>query len=187
VALSAEETALLVPFPELETKLAAHRVLDPSASFGLPPHITLLYPFAPIGELDEASRSRLTVLFANAEPIRVEFAETAWFGDDVVWLAPEPAEPFVALTKAIFRLFPDYPPFRGAFDSIVPHVTIGDNTVGAGRATSLAALKAAEAAVSAVLPLSAVADRVLLMAGERRPDGWRVVSEFALKAPSWWP
>jgi 2'-5' RNA ligase len=183
VALTAEETALLVPFPELEATLAAHRRLDPSASFGVPPHITLLYPFAPLAELDDLSRARLGALFARQEPIRVDFQRTAWFGDDVVWLAPEPSEPFVRLTSEIFDAFPDYPPFRGAFDTVVPHLTIGDNGEGAGRTSSLGALKAAEQAVSALLPLSATADRAYLMAGERRPGGWRMVGEFALRAP----
>lgn len=40
------------------------------------------------------------------------------------YLAPEPAEPFVALTQRLAKAFPDFPPFAGAFDTIVPHLTI---------------------------------------------------------------
>jgi len=29
-----------------------------------------------------------------------------------------------ALTDAIFRAFPDYPPFEGKFPTVVPHVTV---------------------------------------------------------------
>src|SRR5690349_14076309 len=42
----------------------------------------------------------------------------------VAYLAPEPAAPFVALTRNLVRSFPDYPPFRGEFESIVPHLTV---------------------------------------------------------------
>ena len=41
-----------------------------------------------------------------------------------MYLAPDPAAPFSALTDGIFRAFPDYPPFEGKFDTVVPHVTV---------------------------------------------------------------
>ena len=46
----------------------------------------------------------------------------------VVWLAPEPAEPFIALTELLAAAFPDHPPYEGAHDEIVPHLTLGLGT-----------------------------------------------------------
>jgi hypothetical protein len=41
-----------------------------------------------------------------------------------LYLAPDPDGPFSALTDAVHRAFPDYPPFAGKFDVVVPHVTV---------------------------------------------------------------
>jgi hypothetical protein len=43
-----------------------------------------------------------------------EFAATAWFGEEVVWLAPRPDERFRALTQAVSAAFPGYLPYGGA-------------------------------------------------------------------------
>ena len=42
----------------------------------------------------------------------------------VLYLAPEPAAPFVELTQAIAARWPDHQPYGGEFDSVVPHVTV---------------------------------------------------------------
>ncbi len=44
------------------------------------------------------------------------FGRREWFGEDVPWLAPEPDEPFRDLTAAVWRAFPEQPPYGGAFD-----------------------------------------------------------------------
>ena len=41
-----------------------------------------------------------------------------------LYLAPDPGEPFATLMDRIFRAFPDYPPFEGKFETVVPHVTV---------------------------------------------------------------
>jgi 2'-5' RNA ligase superfamily len=47
--------------------------------------------------------------------------------DTVVWLAPQPAEPFIALTTLLQHAFPQLPRYRGWFGpDVIPHVTIGD-------------------------------------------------------------
>ena len=40
------------------------------------------------------------------------------------WLHPEPSWPFVDLTAAVVGRYPDHPPYEGAHDEIVPHLTI---------------------------------------------------------------
>jgi len=41
-----------------------------------------------------------------------------------LYLAPDPGEHFSALTDGIYDAFPDYPPFEGKFETVVPHVTV---------------------------------------------------------------
>jgi len=177
---NAEESALLVPLPELEGALGPYRRLDPAAGFGVPPHVTLLLPFVPIDRLRPDDRTALGELFGSVRAFDCRFEQLSWFGDDVLWLVPEPKAVFVELTTRIWQRFPDNPPYGGAFAEIVPHLTIGDGSAAAGGRVTAAELREAEAGVSRLLPLRATADRALLMAGRREPNGWRVIEEFAL-------
>ena len=97
---------------------------------GVPAHITLLFPFIPRDELDETTFKQLAALFA-AEP-RFEFslARTARF-PGVLYLAPEPAERFSALIERLTAAYPAYPPYEGAHETVVPHLTVaeGDDAV----------------------------------------------------------
>ena len=45
--------------------------------------------------------------------------------EEHVWLAPEPSERFVALTELTAARFPDWPPYDGAFEEVIPHLTVG--------------------------------------------------------------
>jgi hypothetical protein len=42
----------------------------------------------------------------------------------VLYLAPEPAQPFVDLIQALVTAFPNHPPYDGAHETIVPHATV---------------------------------------------------------------
>ena len=105
------------------------------------------------------------------------FARTSWFGEDVLWLAPEPDQPFRALTTALHAAFPQHPPFGGSYPDVVPHLTIGDRPPG-GPVT----LQAAEADVRAALPVRPLVSRPWLMTGTPAPASWRVSAELPLGA-----
>jgi len=99
------------------------------------------------------------------------FTEVRWFGEEAVWLAPEPVESFRALTAALWRRFPDHPPYGGRFPDVVPHLTIGTAASG-----DLAGMRRA----GERLPVHARVDRVALLAGTEAPDSWHTVAEFPL-------
>ena len=61
------------------------------------------------------------------QPFDYVLARPERFGSDVLYLAPEPSGPFRDLIKVLSKEFPDYPPYEGAHDDIVPHVTVADN------------------------------------------------------------
>ena len=102
------------------------------------------------------------------------FSRTQWFGQDVLWQDPEPPRPFIDLTAAAWEAFPHHPPYGGAHDHVVPHLTIAER--------SLSAVKTAEQAVQTGLPLSTHIEGVLLIAGTQAPNSWRVLHEFRLRA-----
>ena len=109
------ETAIVALVPELEA-------LVPTGTRGMPPHVTLLYPFAEddaVGPLLEDVAGVLA-RFASFE---VSFVEVRRW-PETLYLEPDPAGAFVELTNALVAAFPDYPPYGGAHDDIVPHLTV---------------------------------------------------------------
>jgi 2'-5' RNA ligase len=172
----ATHSAVIVPVPALEPAVSEHRrQLDVAASWGVPAHVTVLYPFVSPPEIDAALLDRLELALRSATPFDCTFARVDWFGEDVVWLAPEPDRPFRELTKAVWAAFPECPPYGGVFDEIVPHLTVGERRRG-----TLAELRAAQAAVTAHLPIRTRIDHVRLIAGTQARDSWATVREFGL-------
>jgi len=171
------ETALIVPIPAAERVVAEHRLLlDPAAAWGVPAHITILFPFLPPSRLTHRVVKRLDLALRSVAPFGCVLSRTSWFGEDVLWLAPNPDDSFRRLTTAVWHAFPECPPYQGAHQDPVPHLTIGDRRGGA----SVDALKSAETAVIFGLPILAAVDAVLLMEGTREPGSWRSVREFPL-------
>lgn len=146
---------------------------DPAARQGMPPHVTLLYPFVPMPLFGDEHRARLAAVTAGFAPLKLSFARLARF-PQVLWLAPDPEPPVLALIAAICAAFPDYPPYGGQFDSVVPHVTLAQ--AGEERLDLLAA--AMQERFSQ--PVSATVSAVSLFATTRRR--WREAERFTLGA-----
>ena len=103
------QSALLVPVFNADAVFGAVRErLDPAAKRGVPAHITVLYPFLAPEALDPAVLSELRSFFAAHASFRFSLSRTAWFGDSVLWLAPEPDAPFRVLTDAVAARWPDH-------------------------------------------------------------------------------
>lgn len=170
------QTAVLVLVPEAEPVVAQHRAhLDGASARGVPAHVTVLHPFVDPDQVDAQVLERLAAVVSTVPAFDVVFRRTAWFSDDVLWLAPDPARPFRDLTAAVVAAFPDHPPYAGAFDGSTPHLTVGERRLG-----DVAALQRAERDVSASLPLHAHVDRVCLFAGADAPDSWSILHEVRL-------
>jgi hypothetical protein len=119
-------TALVALVPEAEPIVGRWRPeLDPSARLGMPPHITVLYPWAPLEQLTDADLAELAGIAASVPAFAIELGEIQRF-PQTLFLAPHPADPFVRLTTAVQRRWPDYEPYSGRFASIEPHLSIGD-------------------------------------------------------------
>ena len=111
-------TALVIPVP-----VADRLVRRDARARGLGAHITVLYPFIDSRKLVEAMDVALAECFAAAEPFDFVLRDVQRF-PSVVYLAPDPADPFVALTHAVVERWPERLPYEGRFGSVVPHLTV---------------------------------------------------------------
>src|SRR5262249_6512623 len=120
------ESAIIVPIAVPATISRLRERMDPSAAAGVPAHVTLLYPFMPVDGLTDEVR-RTIGRFVAAEPdSRFSFPGAAHF-PNVFSLPPEPAEQFRRMTAAIAAQFPDFPPYEGAYEMVVPHLTVAQD------------------------------------------------------------
>ncbi len=159
--LTRPASALIVPVP------AATELLHESAhERGMPAHVTLVYPFLPASQIDAVTERMLADVFADIAPFQFSLARIEQF-PGVHYLAPDPADAFVELTERVVALWPEHQPYGGAFDRVIPHLTVayGD--------TVPEELKQA-------LPISSNANEVWLMT--RTPGAWVPRARFALGA-----
>jgi len=169
------ETALLVPVAAAEPLVRKHRLaLDPVAPLGVPAHVTVLYPFIPPDDVDQSVCDAITKVLTDFAPFRFTLTEVRQFADGVIYLAPEPAQPFIAITEALARQWPDQQPYGGAFDEVIPHLSVA-------MANGESAAHKIEAALNGGLPLETHADAVWLMEGQR-DDRWAIRAVFPLSA-----
>ncbi|WP_161962449.1 2'-5' RNA ligase family protein [Nocardioides speluncae] len=170
------QTAVIVPIHAAEAVVARHRLrLDPAAARGVPAHITVLYPFVAPQDVDEDVVSRLATVIAATPAFDCVFAACRWFGDDLLWLAPDREQEFRRLIDAVAAEFPEHPPYEGKHDDVVPHLTVGV----AGHGTT-EQLRAAEAEIRGRLPVRATIEHALLIAGTDRPNSWHTVATLPL-------
>jgi 2'-5' RNA ligase len=174
--MSVLESAVIVAVPEAEGAVSSWRArLDPAAGWGVPAHITVLYPFLPPGEIDDAVLESLAAAIAAVPAFDCTLARVSWFGAAVVWLDPDPAGPFRELTAGVWRSFPRCPPYGGRHDEPIPHLTVGDSA-------PLADLRAAERSVQALLPIPARVTMARLICGSMEPNSWHTITELPLGA-----
>ena len=177
---SLEITALVIFAPAAEPLVQRLRDKhDPSAPSDMPVHVTLLYPFVPRADVDAGLLEELRLFFAAYPRFAFSLAHTARF-PKVLYLAPEPLEPFQKLTRALVAQYPNYPPYGGTYDvdDITPHLTIAYTE----NSEELDAIEQAFSADAAsYLPIHTSAQTVSLM--ELRAGRWQVHTTFLLGSP----
>jgi hypothetical protein len=147
-----------------------------SAPQGLPPHITVLAPFIPPPGLTGEVETVLGQLFTRVQPFGFRLARVARW-PLVVYLDPEPADPFRALTAAVLARFPDHPPYGGAFEEVIPHLTVAECERQNACDDPAADLAEVERAIVGGVPIGARATQVWLMVGNGR---WGIRARFRL-------
>jgi hypothetical protein len=167
------DTAITLFLDEQAPELArAHDELYPER---VPEHIplslTLLYPFAPSEELDDGYLRKARDFFASRSPLSFDIAHVAqWDGGGAVYGVPEPEEELRATMRALWELFPEFPPYRGAADDPPPHASL---TLDGGDDPDTL-LARVEEQLSGLLPARIDVDEAVLME-EYEPDVWRPI------------
>ena len=97
----------------------------------------------------------------------------------VLYLAPEPAVPFVELIGRLRREFPEVAPYWDHYDKIVPHTTVADPALADGANPR----EEIGLTVSTHLPIPHVASETLLLERVRpSPTPWDERGRFPLAA-----
>jgi 2'-5' RNA ligase len=168
------ETAVVVVADAVESAVARWRSrYDSSAAVGVPAHVTVLYPFLPLAQVTAAVLRRLREICAAEPAFEVGFARFGRFPGGVLWLEPEPAEPFRRLTYAVWQAWPQAPPYGGLYDGVVPHLTVAEHD-------DEALLDEIEAQVERALPITMPVTGVQLLAIHETT--WSARARFALGA-----
>lgn len=167
-------SAVIVEVPAAEAVVERWRGRgDPVSPKGVPAHVTVLYPFvAP--PLDDNVLAGVAEVMARHPTFTVTFRHTERFGERVLYLVPEPVEPFLALTRDLVARFPEHPPYAGevAIDELRPHCTVCHSD-------DPELLRTAAAALAGMEPVVQVVDHVTVLAEDERQQ-WQVVARLPL-------
>ena len=145
-------------------------------SLGIPLHATLRYPFVRPDDLD-AALPRLTDVLKKHRRFDFSLTKLKTF-PRTVWVAPDPAAPFIALTEAIEAAFPETP--QRAFAEVIPHVTLVD---GLDEARLEETVQRLRPVVEPQLPVALRADEAVVLA-EREDGRMPIVARLPLGGDS---
>jgi 2'-5' RNA ligase len=97
-----------------------------AAADGMPPHITLLWPW--VDQVDNESLRRLTMALEGITRFDLTFRCTGRF-PGVLYLAPEPSEQLLMLARKVWTTFPETPPYGGQLShEPILHLTVAKST-----------------------------------------------------------
>ncbi|MEU6277124.1 2'-5' RNA ligase family protein [Streptomyces populi] len=165
-------SGLVVRVPEAEPVVRAWRDrLDPAVRSGMPPHVTVLFPFLHESRLDGGTLAAVGDVIGRHRSFETGFERCGRF-PGILYLAPEPDAPFRALTEAVADRWPETPPFGGEFAEVVPHLTVAQGQ-------DDAVLDEAEADLRGRLPVVTRVGSVDLMVHDG--SRWRQRASFALR------
>lgn len=117
-------SALIVPVPEAEPVVGSLRMRhDETVKLGVPAHITILVPFMQPELIDVDVLAKLQAAVSSVRAFSYQLADVRRW-PEVTYLAPTYEHSFVRLTETVVAAFPEYRPYEGRHDRIVPHLTV---------------------------------------------------------------
>jgi 2'-5' RNA ligase len=151
------QSAVIIPVPEVEPVVSGWRArFDTAAALGVPAHVTVVYPFLPVAALTEPVVDQLRAIVEGRPAFGMQFSRCDRF-PGVLFLAPEPDEPFRRLTADLVHHWPEAPPYGGEFADPVPHLTVA-------HLATPTELNEAERDLTARLPITATVEAAWLIA-----------------------
>jgi hypothetical protein len=157
------DTSLIIPVAEAA-------FIQPFPQLNLHRHITMRAPFKQLHELLEDDYHFLASLCASFPPFPFTLARLARFAESgVLYLEPEPTEPFMAVYQALYTRYPEPPAKHPTVDF---HLTIAHQ-----QSFDLDHLEAEfYRSYGACLPIQAVATELSLY--EKREERWFKQASF---------
>lgn len=116
-------SAIDVRLPELADLVDTwRRPTVPDASRGMPPHITLLYPWRP-APVRSSDIAEAVAALDGSRTFSVTFRHFGRF-PNTLFLRPDPDDGLRALIRRLTAAFPDTPPYGGRVPDPLPHLTV---------------------------------------------------------------
>ena len=171
------ETILTLILSDAAPELArAHDELYPERILEeIPLSLTLLYPFAPPASLEDYL-PHVRSFFAGRTPFVFELTRVAqWEGGGAVYGVPEPDAELRAMMRALWKRFPEFPPYGKPGNDPPLHASL---TVDGGPDPA-ATLALVEDRLAGLLPTRFEIGEVALME-EYEPERCRVRETFPL-------
>ena len=160
------ESAIILPFPELSPMVDVWRTASVDvAEKGVPPHITLLYPWRS-GAVSRADIDLVVQACQKTARFIVLFNCVDYFSGGAVYLGLEDNRDVLALMQSIWQVFPESPPYAGQHDGSIPHLTIAQTNPASVSVDSGEISQALEAE----LPVTANVDHVAIISQDS--NGW---------------
>ncbi len=122
-----ETTIVIVPPPDICAYANHYRKLYmPDQLQAIEPHITVLSPFVPYDQLEEAE-PKLREALAECPPRRLSLRSFGMFREEgVLLLQLADSERILSIYRAIFARFPQCPAYGGKYgENWHPHMTVG--------------------------------------------------------------
>lgn len=117
-------SAFVVKVPSAEPLVGDLRErFDATTKLGVPAHITVLVPFMDPQHITPAVLERAQHALNEVAAFSFSLGMVARF-PTTAYLAPEPPEPFTAMTRALVEVFPDFQPYGGEHQGLIPHLTV---------------------------------------------------------------
>lgn len=168
-------SAFIVHVGEAEQLVGRLRLkYDATAALGVPAHVTILFPFMPPERITPSVVRAAADAFAFVPSFEFTLNEVRRW-PKTTYLAPEPGQPFIQLTRAVTEAFPEYRPYAGEHPEIVPHLTVAHGDVQAAE-TAEGELRAA---LQCNGPIHGICRAVELI--ENSLGAWRTMHVIALQ------
>jgi hypothetical protein len=130
-----------------------------------------------VDEVD-SHRDTLRSFFASYKPFELVLERLEqWDEGGAVYAAPSPEEPLRGMMRALWRLFPQFPPYREEGLDPPPHSSLTETGGDDREATRARVERRLEGLLPARIPIHDVA-----LMEEFEPDRWRVRETFRLGA-----
>ena len=126
----------------------------------------------------DSHRETLWSFFSSYKPFELVLERLEqWDEGGAVYAAPSPEEPLRGMMRALWRLFPQFPPYREEGLDPPPHSSLTETGGDDREATRARVERRLEGLLPARIPIHDVA-----LMEEFEPDRWRVRETFRLGA-----